>query len=134
MADLARTCALVREILLPLLTSAACTALRRSRAAERHWIAPRASMLQLNPRHTRRLVTRRSPSVAPSFRVEPNPRVPDRAEATNPAQKEFRNRFIPSGLDQEILFNAFLRVASFHPGVTRTALERHRTTGGAPGL
>ncbi len=47
-----------------------------------------------------------------------NPRDPDRAEATNPAQQEFRNRFIPSGLDQEILFNAFLRVASFHPGVT----------------
>ncbi len=47
-----------------------------------------------------------------------NPRDPDRAEATNPAQTEFRNRFIPSGLDQEVLFNAFLRVASFHPGIT----------------
>ena len=47
-----------------------------------------------------------------------DPRDPDRTEAADPAQAEFRNRFIPSGLDQEVLFNAFLRVASFHPGVT----------------
>ncbi len=36
----------------------------------------------------------------------------------NPAHLERRNRFIPSGLDQEILFNAFVRVASFKPEVT----------------
>ena len=53
-----------------------------------------------------------------------NPRDPDRGlvedvgGAGNPAHLEFRNRFIPSGLDQEVLFNAFVRVASFHPGVT----------------
>lgn len=47
-----------------------------------------------------------------------NPRDPDRAEATEPSQKEFRNRFIPSGLDQEILFNVFLRPASFHSEIT----------------
>jgi len=47
-----------------------------------------------------------------------NPRDPDRTEATNPAQREFRNRFIPSALDQEVLLNAFLRVRSFRPDVT----------------
>jgi len=47
-----------------------------------------------------------------------NPRDPDRTEATNPAQREFRNRFIPSALDQEVLLNAFLRVRSFRPNVT----------------
>jgi hypothetical protein len=36
----------------------------------------------------------------------------------NPAHLEIRNRFIPSGLDQEVLFNVFLRPASFEPGVT----------------
>ncbi len=50
---------------------------------------------------------------------DPNdPRDPDRTEATNPAQREFRNRFIPSALDQEVLYSAFVRVASFQPGVT----------------
>ena len=43
---------------------------------------------------------------------------PDKPQAPNPAQLEFRNRFIPSGLDQEVLYNAFVRVASFHPAVT----------------
>jgi len=51
-----------------------------------------------------------------------NPRDPDRGlvsdENGNPANLEFRNRFIPSGLDQEVLFNAFVRVASFRPDVT----------------
>ena len=51
-----------------------------------------------------------------------NPRDPDRGliegEPGNPAHLEFRNRFIPSGLDQEVLFNAFVRVASFRPDVT----------------
>jgi len=47
-----------------------------------------------------------------------NPRDPDRTEAINPAQREFRNRFIPSALDQEVLYDAFVRVASFHPDVT----------------
>ncbi len=52
-----------------------------------------------------------------------NPRDPDRGLVAedappNPAHLEFRNRFIPSGLDQEILFNAFVRVASFRPEIT----------------
>ena len=47
-----------------------------------------------------------------------DPRDPDRTEATNPAQKEFRNRFIPSALDQEVLLSAFVRVKSFRPDVT----------------
>ena len=51
-----------------------------------------------------------------------DPRDPDRGlvegPVPNPAHLEFRNRFIPSGLDQEILFNAFVRVKSFRPEVT----------------
>lgn len=47
-----------------------------------------------------------------------NPRDPDRAEATNPARREARTRFIPSGLTEEILLNVFVRVKSFEPGVT----------------
>jgi len=51
-----------------------------------------------------------------------DPRDPDRGlieeEPGNPENLEFRNRFIPSGLDQEVLFNAFVRVASFRPDVT----------------
>ena len=51
-----------------------------------------------------------------------NPRDPDRGlvdqSAPNPAHLEFRNRFIPSGLDQEVLFNAFVRVRSFRPDVS----------------
>ena len=52
-----------------------------------------------------------------------NPRDPDRGLLSetgpgNPEHLEFRNRFIPSGLDQEVLLNAFVRVASFRPDVT----------------
>jgi hypothetical protein len=47
-----------------------------------------------------------------------DPRDPDRTEATNPAQKEFRDRFIPSALDQEVLLSAFVRMRSFRPEVT----------------
>ncbi|MBI1765673.1 MAG: hypothetical protein HYR56_30080 [Acidobacteria bacterium] len=52
-----------------------------------------------------------------------NPRDPDRTEATNPAQRESRNRFIPSALDQEVLLNAFLRVKSFKPDVTDVGMR-----------
>ncbi len=52
-----------------------------------------------------------------------NPRDPDRTEATNPAQKEFRNRFIPSALDQEVLLSAFVRVRSFRPEVTDVGMR-----------
>ncbi len=47
-----------------------------------------------------------------------NPRDPDRTEAENPARLEARNRFIPSGLTEEILLNVFVRVTSFEPNVT----------------
>ncbi len=46
-----------------------------------------------------------------------NPRDPDRAEATNPADLESRNRFIPSRLAEEVLLDAFIRVESFERGV-----------------
>jgi hypothetical protein len=57
-----------------------------------------------------------------------NPRDPDRAEVTtpqdpnrpqpgNPAHLEFRNRFIPSNLTEELLVDVFVRVRSFEPGV-----------------
>ncbi len=46
-----------------------------------------------------------------------DPRDPDRNEADNPADLEFRNRFIPSALDQEVLLSALLRRASFHPEI-----------------
>jgi hypothetical protein len=47
-----------------------------------------------------------------------NPRDPDRTEAENPERTEKRNRFIPSGLTEEIFLNVFCRVRSFQPGVT----------------
>jgi hypothetical protein len=50
-----------------------------------------------------------------------NPRDPDRAEADDPSQREFRLRFVPSAVDREILYDVFVRVRSFHPEVTDTA-------------
>lgn len=61
-----------------------------------------------------------------------NPRDPDRAEvsnlaeqnrpqAPNPARLETRIRFQPSGVTEETLLDAFVRVASFEPGVTDPA-------------
>lgn len=47
-----------------------------------------------------------------------NPRDPDRADATVQAQRETRLRFIPSGLDNEVHLDVFLRVKSFEPGVS----------------
>jgi len=46
-----------------------------------------------------------------------NPRDPDRTDASNPAQKEFRLRFIPSGLANEVFLDVFERITSFEPGV-----------------
>ena len=52
------------------------------------------------------------------FGDNPNdPRDPDRADATNPAQNETRLRFIPSGLANEVFLDTFERLASFEPGV-----------------
>lgn len=58
-----------------------------------------------------------------------DPRDPDRAEVSSPddpnrptegipAHLEKRNRFIPSRLTEEVLFDVFVRIASFEPGVT----------------
>jgi hypothetical protein len=43
------------------------------------------------------------------------PRDPDLFDADNPAQREFRERFIPSGLANEILLDVYVRRASFMP-------------------
>jgi len=50
-----------------------------------------------------------------------DPRDPDRTEATDPAQRELRLRFVPSAVDLEILYDVFVRVKSFRPQVTDTA-------------
>jgi len=46
------------------------------------------------------------------------PRDPDKFEADDDAQREFRQRFIPSGLAKEIFLDVFQRVTSFEPGVS----------------
>jgi hypothetical protein len=45
------------------------------------------------------------------------PRDPDKFDADIDSQREFRQRFIPSGLANEILLDTYERVASFEPGV-----------------
>jgi hypothetical protein len=57
-------------------------------------------------------------NLSPTLGDDPDdPRDPDRFEGENLDQIEFRNRFIPSGLANEILLDVFVRVASFMPGV-----------------
>jgi hypothetical protein len=46
------------------------------------------------------------------------PRDPDKFDAGQDDQREFRQRFIPSGLAKEILLDVYERVTSFEPGVT----------------
>jgi hypothetical protein len=46
------------------------------------------------------------------------PRDPDKFEADVDSQREFRQRFIPSGLANEILLDTFARPSSFEPGVS----------------
>jgi hypothetical protein len=46
------------------------------------------------------------------------PRDPDKFDGEDDAQREFRDRFIPSGLAHEIYLDVFERVASFEPGTT----------------
>ena len=46
------------------------------------------------------------------------PRDPDKFDADDEAQREFRQRFIPSGLANEIFLDVYERLASFEPGVT----------------
>src|SRR2546426_285940 len=45
------------------------------------------------------------------------PRDPDKFDAEIDAQREFRQRFIPSGLANEIFLDVYERVVSFEPGV-----------------
>ena len=46
------------------------------------------------------------------------PRDPDKFDAESDSQREFRQRFIPSGLANEIFLDVYERLASFEPGVT----------------
>ena len=46
------------------------------------------------------------------------PRDPDKFDADDDAQREFRQRFIPSGLANEIFLDVYERVTSFEPSVT----------------
>ena len=46
------------------------------------------------------------------------PRDTDKFDATDDSQREFRQRFIPSGLAKEIFLNVYERPASFEPGVS----------------
>jgi hypothetical protein len=53
---------------------------------------------------------------AVKFGDDPNrPRDPDLFDADDDSQREFRQRFIPSGVAREVFLNAFERLASFHP-------------------
>lgn len=47
------------------------------------------------------------------------PRDPDKFDGDVDAQREFRMRFIPSGLANEIMLDVFARLASFEPSVRR---------------
>jgi hypothetical protein len=46
------------------------------------------------------------------------PRDPDKFDADDDSQREFRQRFMPSGLAREIFLDVYQRVTSFEPGVT----------------
>ena len=45
------------------------------------------------------------------------PRDPDKFDAGDDSQREFRQRFIPSGLANEVFLDVYERLASFEPGV-----------------
>jgi hypothetical protein len=46
------------------------------------------------------------------------PRDPDKFDAEDDSQREFRQRFIPSGLANEIFLDVYERPVSFEPGIT----------------
>ncbi len=46
------------------------------------------------------------------------PRDPDKFDGDDDSQREFRMRFIPSGLANEVFLDVYERLASFEPGVT----------------
>jgi hypothetical protein len=54
-----------------------------------------------------------------AFGDNPNlPRDPDKFDADDDAQREFRQRGVPSGLANEIYLDVYVRLASFEPQVT----------------
>lgn len=53
----------------------------------------------------------------PDRLLDTSPQDPDRGMVNNPARKETRLRFIPSGLANEVLLDAYVRLASFEPYV-----------------
>ena len=53
----------------------------------------------------------------PDRLLDTSPQDPDRGMPNNNAHKETRLRFIPSGLANEVLLDAYVRLASFEPGV-----------------
>ncbi len=58
----------------------------------------------------------RSPRLAVMFGDNPNlPRDPDKFDADVDSQREFRQRFVPSGIAREAFLNTFERLASFEP-------------------
>jgi hypothetical protein len=58
----------------------------------------------------------RSPEAAIAFGDDPDlPRDPDKFDADDEQQREFRERFVPSGIAREAMLNAFERLASFEP-------------------
>jgi hypothetical protein len=58
-------------------------------------------------------------NMASVFGDNPNlPRDPDKFDGDVDAQREFRQRGIPSGLANEVLLDVYERPASFEPGVT----------------
>jgi hypothetical protein len=59
----------------------------------------------------------RNRALAVAFGDKPNsPRDPDRFDSDADNQREFRERFVPSGIANEAFLNAFERLASFEPG------------------
>ena len=57
------------------------------------------------------------------------PRDPDKFDAEDDAQREFRERFVPSGIAHEAFLNTFERLASFEPGehdLTRRLLDGYK--------
>jgi hypothetical protein len=52
------------------------------------------------------------------------PRDPDKFDADVDSQREFRQRFIPSGLANEVLLDVYARPASFNAGVNENLVER----------
>ena len=72
----------------------------------------------------------RNRTVAVAFGDNPDhPRDPDLFDSDVEAQREFRQRFIPSGIAREVFLNAFERLASFEPGehnLTKRLLQGYK--------